>query len=998
MKWKRRACVEPGFVIFCALMVLLTLVHVRGLAVASLPVSADTPMPTADTVRVHGQIRDMTGNPRQAYVIVSTYQGPDLAQGLSNADGSYQFDVPAQNSYVISVQPIHRVQIGSIEVPTGFLDTWRRVNRGMETDLTADVVVQPGGTLFPDAYDPQGNRMYRDNFPDAESFAVYPLGTMPVHKSLQLQNHQFPVFWGWETVSETLRNPAVILLPSQVTNTFTIWGLWRVPEAGTIMLEMDNGGVGFGVAAGQVITVNVPYEFARTELRKAEQRYAQGSTAGYVFSPTITLWLTQAQATIDTARGQLDGGDRQGAAMTSYQTLSVAIRAKEEITMAIARQDIERYRRLPVTITVVGPDLQPLSNVQVAYRQLNHDFLFGAHWGGDAAWVGDTPETTQFVGNYNIYKGIVKEIGFESVLGPPFEMWEVVQRDWPAWRLENGTILRRLADDGLRSLSPAIWLADFHPISYPSRLKGLSYENVKAEAVNFVTTTLSHYAGKIQWWNLVNEPNLQNDLNFTPDQMLDFTQAVLTAGRVADPQAALAVGLTSPGLERGYMSEAAGTEAPINFIPAYEYLRQMLDYGIRPDAVGVQFYYGAYYPAIDLGTASDLLDAYRDFNIPIYIQELEYPTHEEYPGLVSISTRSGWHAGHTDQTQADWAVALYTLAFSKPHLAGTVWNLAFDRAASEDGRQGDGYLRRDGLTPRPMAYALSDLFRSWTITGIAQTDISGRLHFNGFAGEYLLTLTGSNGAVRQEKIHVREGQTNTFSINFDQNQSLTDNRQSADAILDKVRYAFAWANALGKTSGLAEARQAHSQALASYSAGQYWSATRLDQQALDAIALRVDGDPGDWAGVRPLYSQSDQQGQANGNQLRRFWGTMDNSALYLQFEFSTSAPNRELLFELDANADGILDYHVHTYRRDQYTKFVREDDASTLHHLMWTIDVIYSNTVEIRIPLVDLGNPTRVEVVQYREDQGGGNFSTIPSLGVVAPPFRLHLPVILKDR
>ena len=54
----------------------------------------------------------------------------------------------------------------------------------------------------------------------------------------------------------------------------------------------------------------------------------------------------------------------------------------------------------------------------------------------------------------------------------------------------------------------------------------------------------------------------------------------------------------------------------------------------------------------------------------------------------------------------------------------------------ENGRAGDGYLHRDGLTLRPMAYALGDLFQSWTISGAAQTGADGQFGFTGFAGEY----------------------------------------------------------------------------------------------------------------------------------------------------------------------------------------------------------------------------------------------------------------------
>jgi hypothetical protein len=345
-------------------------------------------------------------------------------------------------------------------------------------------------------------------------------------------------------------------------------------------------------------------------------------------------------------------------------------------------------------------------------------------------------------------------------------------------------------------------------------------------------------------------------------------------------------------------------------------------------------------------------------------------------------------------------VGIYTLAFSKPHMLGANWSMSFDLPADrvEDGRAGDGYLHRDGLSLRPVAYALRDLFRSWTISGTGQTEAAGQLQFDGFAGEYLLTLTGPNGAVHQETIHVREGVPNTYNIVFDLTQTLTDNQQSAAGSLDEVRSAFAWTDNLGKTSGKAEATSLYSQAQTAYNTGQYWNAALLSQQACDALAFKIDGEAGDWAGVDPVYTQTESQGQASNSQLRRFYGTLDGSALVLLFEFNTSAPRRDFLFELDAGADGVLDYAVTASPLGSGTLFFPEayagDPAFIFAHLIPTIDVIAGSTVEIRIPLSDLGNPDRVEVVLYREDLGDGNPSgVIPSLGVMAaPPSAVYLP------
>lgn len=975
----------------------------RLIQTSALPVQAAVPgSADRDTVHLHGQILDTGGNPRQGFVIVSTYQGPDLAGGPTSAEGYYTFDLPPYDNYVVTAMPVQRVTVGTGEAPVGFVDRWERIDRTTEMDLIQDITVTPGGSILLDAYDPQGNRLFLDSFPHPAYFEMWPLGAPPVTDPLQWANHQRSLIWGWETISGTVKNPAVLALPSQVTTTVTVWGLWRVPEAGTIMLEMDNGGLGFAAAEGEASPVNLAYEFARTELRKAQEKYDQKISAGYVLSPTLSLWLSQAQAALDAAQVKLGNGDGRGAAINAYQALTPAIRAKEEIVLEAGRQDIQN-RRLPVSLQVVGAGQQPLNGIDIEYQQTNHDFIISGAWGGDGVPLGDTPATRYYVGNPNLYAGIARQIGFEYLCFPPWPAWGLVQRQWPEipYRFDDDVISHKMASLGFRSFGGTIWLYNGAAYTYPPYLEELSYPQIKAAGLDFITTTVGHYNGKIQLYETVNEPHFANDLHFTPAQMLDFTGSMLAASQDADPEAVRFVNLSAPGLA---FFRAPGDDDPGNF-SSFSYLQEMLEGGVHPDAVGLQFYNGVYLPAIDLGTASDLLDVYgQEFDLPFFISELEYPTHDEYPGLVNKSSYWGWHQGHTDQAQADWAVGMFTLAYSKPYLLGANWSLSADLPAdlAEDGRAGDGYLHRDGLTPRPMVYALGELFDSWTISGSAQTDLEGQAEFSGFSGEYQLTMTGLNGAVQQQIIHVREGVTNTYVIVFDPSQALAENRQDALTALGTAEQALSWAARLGKTSGVTEAQAFYTQARAAFNAGQYWDSTAWSARAWGALEIKVDGEGEDWAGVRPLYSQSDEQGQANNSQLRHFYATLDSSSLVMQFEFSTPMPQRDFLFELDAGADGVLDYQVTASSKSSATLFFADGYVGhpdlIFTHLIPSIDVIYGSTVEIRLPLVDLGNPGRVEVLTYREILDDGSPSgLIPSLGIVtAPAWHIYLPITRK--
>ena len=159
--------------------------------------------------------------------------------------------------------------------------------------------------------------------------------------------------------------------------------------------------------------------------------------------------LTQAQVALDTAQTKLESGDGQGAAVNAYLALTPTIRAKEEIAWEVARQDIDN-RRLPVTINVVGGDQQQVSNVQVSYQQINHDFILSGSWGESAVPVGDTLDTLQMVGNVNLYLDIAEDMGFEYLSGQT--NWANIQREWPSvpYRFDDDVILHTMAEAASR--------------------------------------------------------------------------------------------------------------------------------------------------------------------------------------------------------------------------------------------------------------------------------------------------------------------------------------------------------------------------------------------------------------------------------------------------------------------------------------------------------------------------------------------------------------------
>jgi len=186
--------------------------------------------------------------------------------------------------------------------------------------------------------------------------------------------------------------------------------------------------------------------------------------------------------------------------------------------------------------------------------------------------------------------------------------------------------------------------------------------------------------------------------------------------------------------------------------------------GYRPDAIGLEYYYGVVQPPIDLGLFASSLDHYGALGNKVFVSELSYATLDDYPGLNKWwSWYGGWHQGYTDQAQADWAKDALTIAFSKPFVDGVQWTGSGDGPTDYD-FVGDGLFHKDGVTPRPALQAMGDAIHSWTTQGSGTTDASGSLAMRGFGGNYALTITTTDGRTLHGTVHVTEQKDNQTSL------------------------------------------------------------------------------------------------------------------------------------------------------------------------------------------------------------------------------------------
>lgn len=724
------------------------------------PFPTNSPTPTLDPytgpVRIYGHVTDESGSPLETNIAFDAFGLGDQGFVTTDSSGYYEKTVPDALQYIVSVNPGPSKQIGQYSFPTGILSQRKLVVRnGPEAQV--DFTVGAGGTLWLQAYDKSGNEMTPGDYVNSAMIGAYPLGAYPEGQTYQNSYGGYSVFWGW--IPGTNRNVACLLLPPG--KPAELWAVWRVPGIGTTFLHADNDNQGFSVETGGVTPINLLYEFARTEYRDTFQQYQELQAAGYTFTLDIPTWLAAAGQNLALVESLHQSGSEAASAVLAYQVLTKVIQAREQFVLERARQDIETNRTGTITVTLTDDQGRSLPNARVDYQQVSHDFVFSIAWPSEAQYQD------------------LRAAGFEYA---SFESW------WG--EIETGDGIYNFPDAEFARLQKAgfgivmhasVWTTAAYRPATPQFLASANPPELSAQAGQYSFDVLDHYQDQIEIYNVFNEPDQLQAYQYTLDELVTLVGASLQGARQADPNTITYANLSMPifefinqgGANYTVAYDMYGHPKPgmVNFAsPAAsgtEFVTALQEAGYSPDAIGLEYYYGVVLPTIDLGLFADSLDHYGTLANKVFVSELSYATLDDYPGLNKWwSWYGGWHQGYTDQAQADWARDALTIAFSKPFVNGVQWTGASDGPTDYD-FVGDGLFHSDMVTPRPALLAIGDAIRSWTTQGSDTTDVSGSLTLQGYAGDYALTITTSDGRTLHGIVHITEQENNEINLVLD---------------------------------------------------------------------------------------------------------------------------------------------------------------------------------------------------------------------------------------
>jgi endo-1,4-beta-xylanase len=392
--------------------------------------------------------------------------------------------------------------------------------------------------------------------------------------------------------------------------------------------------------------------------------------------------------------------------------------------------EIRKNRTANATVTLIHNGA-PVANQDILVKQRNHKFLFGCNWG----------DSTVALANGEL-SGKEKELAelrnerfiqlFNQATLPFY---------WTRFEPQRGQPQTQ------RILNAANWYRDHncivkgHPLCWHTLtadwLLTMSNQEILKAQIERIQRDVSDFAGVVDQWDVVNEAVIMpifdrydNGITRLCKELgrIELIRAVFDATRVVNPQATLLLN-------------------DFDVSPAYDILIEgCLAAGVKIDVIGIQTHMHQGYWGSE--QTLKILERFECFNLPIHFTENTIVSgHLMPPEIVDLNDYqvSEWPSTpEGEERQAQEVVTHYKTLFSRPLVAGITW---WDLSDGGWLNAPAGLLRRDH-SPKPAYEELLKLVKGewWLPPTSMTTDAVGQFMFDGFLGEYELSLGNQKAA------------------------------------------------------------------------------------------------------------------------------------------------------------------------------------------------------------------------------------------------------------
>jgi GH35 family endo-1,4-beta-xylanase len=423
-------------------------------------------------------------------------------------------------------------------------------------------------------------------------------------------------------------------------------------------------------------------------------------------------------------------GVAAGSAFAPVPSRYAAAQAAAESWLDRAREGITTHRQSALVVRARGSNGKPISDVEVHVRQLRHDFLWGANlfgWSRKGAPDLEIEYRRRFAGLFNYATLGFYWHDYEPEEGQPRHARTEAVVDWCREH--------RIAAKG----HPLVWANIPDPAWLPTEDAA-----IRAASLGRVRDIVGRFRGKIDAWDVVNEPSL---LLWAGTRLGAWAQSVgtqsfvtqhLRAARSANPDARLLV-------------NEVVTQYPV--LPLLETLRA--DNEPLLDAVGLQSH--MHRGAWSLGKMRELCDRFGELGVPLHFTEFT---------ILSGSHEGGdrWSipTAESERLQAEQVSQRYLFLFGHPAVAAITWWDLSDLGAWKSAPAG---LLRTDMSPKPAYDHLHDLiYNQWWTNTRGRTDADGRFACRAFHGEHQVSIRWPNGEETRRDISCGKDRVNLIEF------------------------------------------------------------------------------------------------------------------------------------------------------------------------------------------------------------------------------------------
>jgi GH35 family endo-1,4-beta-xylanase len=577
------------------------------------------------------------------------------------------------------------------------------------------------------------------------------------------------------------------------------------------------------------------------------------------------------------------------------------------------------------------------------------------------------------------------EVGFEYLYDMGEISWKKISPekghyDFSEYDLE----LKRVKDLGFEVVVMVPWQGD----NTPAWAETLEFSEYRQQLSEFVKKVVEHLRGKVKYLNLVVEPSLSTiagnryiDVEFESDyikgvkvdELIDLVQTAFQAARTVDSDMCFGYSV-APSYNYWQLNPTpfGGKPSP------YSLLKLMLENGVRPDYIGVEFQSGTIQVPIDLATLSEIIQAYHALSgLPILITELSsYPSRAGDYNLTGPAPNVYWHEGMTQKVQAEWDTSVVKIAMGLPYVLGVQMvhivqdNPEWGQSLYDGTFIGTDYLTQD-YKPKLVYYAMRDLFDSWAVQGSVVSDDSGKVNFRGMNGSYSITVTTPDGLSQTFGTHLGS-ESKLVTVIVDRTKAV----EELQTLVVEAQKGLDLFEQAGRTLDYNSLRAQLEEARSAMADGNYAKARTLAQQILDAIVIEIDGNPDDWKGIKPIATAPPGGVDINapGTDLKALYGICDDKNLYLMVEVYDPPVSLQhgsikggigypqFLFNLKTDRDEQHHLRAYLLYGGQMDVYLLTNPAQVLATLY---TVAYGKVLELKVPLASLDNPSRLSVFAF---------------------------------